>query len=55
MPQMAPISWLTLFVIFNITLILFNIVNYYCFIPKAPSTEKSELPSAIISSMIWLW
>nr|UFR82854.1 ATP synthase F0 subunit 8 [Goliathus goliatus]UFR82893.1 ATP synthase F0 subunit 8 [Mecynorhina torquata ugandensis] len=32
MPQMAPLSWLILFFIFCLTFILFNILNYYCFI-----------------------
>nr|YP_009487735.1 ATP synthase F0 subunit 8 [Anopheles gilesi]AWB98553.1 ATP synthase F0 subunit 8 [Anopheles gilesi] len=31
MPQMAPINWLILFLIFSLTLMVFNILNYYCF------------------------
>nr|YP_010519741.1 ATP synthase F0 subunit 8 [Furcilarnaca wufengensis]UXP34256.1 ATP synthase F0 subunit 8 [Furcilarnaca wufengensis]UXP34338.1 ATP synthase F0 subunit 8 [Furcilarnaca wufengensis]UYA97094.1 ATP synthase F0 subunit 8 [Furcilarnaca wufengensis] len=31
MPQMAPISWLTLFSIFSTTLIFFSLLNYYLF------------------------
>nr|DAZ87537.1 TPA_asm: ATP synthase F0 subunit 8 [Trichosia splendens] len=29
MPQMAPINWLSLFFIFLIIFILFNILNYF--------------------------
>nr|YP_010249752.1 ATP synthase F0 subunit 8 [Clinotanypus yani]QTT60883.1 ATP synthase F0 subunit 8 [Clinotanypus yani] len=54
MPQMAPISWLILFIIFSVTLILFNILNYYCVLPKkSTSTEKtSDFKS---NSLNWKW
>nr|YP_009479338.1 ATP synthase F0 subunit 8 [Sabethes belisarioi]AVV61074.1 ATP synthase F0 subunit 8 [Sabethes belisarioi] len=41
MPQMAPISWLTLFLIFSITLILFNTKIYYCNIIPLPQLSQS--------------
>nr|YP_010533740.1 ATP synthase F0 subunit 8 [Sabethes tarsopus]UXX46891.1 ATP synthase subunit 8 [Sabethes tarsopus] len=41
MPQMAPISWLTLFFIFSITLILFNMKIYYCNIFSLPQLSQS--------------
>nr|ARX95718.1 ATP synthase F0 subunit 8 [Armigeres subalbatus] len=31
MPQMAPINWLILFIIFSMTFMIFNIKNYFCF------------------------
>nr|YP_010296680.1 ATP synthase F0 subunit 8 [Rhagoletis cerasi]UMI33247.1 ATP synthase F0 subunit 8 [Rhagoletis cerasi]UMI33260.1 ATP synthase F0 subunit 8 [Rhagoletis cerasi]UMI33273.1 ATP synthase F0 subunit 8 [Rhagoletis cerasi]WCB98180.1 ATP synthase F0 subunit 8 [Rhagoletis cerasi]WCB98193.1 ATP synthase F0 subunit 8 [Rhagoletis cerasi] len=45
MPQMAPINWLSLFIIFSITFILFNMMNYYLVIPKSPKSmiyKKSD-------------
>nr|ASK85586.1 ATP synthase F0 subunit 8 [Anabropsis (Apteranabropsis) sp. QS-2017] len=52
MPQMAPISWLTLFFIFSTTLILFSIMNYFMISPEAPKSleKKIELPS-----LNWKW
>nr|YP_010249765.1 ATP synthase F0 subunit 8 [Prodiamesa olivacea]QTT60896.1 ATP synthase F0 subunit 8 [Prodiamesa olivacea] len=54
MPQMAPISWLILFLIFTVTLVLFNILNYYCNLPKTVSSseEKSNINN---NSMNWKW
>nr|QNV11805.1 ATP synthase F0 subunit 8 [Quedius lateralis] len=31
MPQMAPMNWLTLFIMFTLIFILFNCMNYYSF------------------------
>nr|AXS65437.1 ATP synthase F0 subunit 8 [Cucujoidea sp. 26 KM-2017] len=31
MPQMAPLSWLTLYIMFTMIFLLFNIINYYSF------------------------
>nr|YP_010397528.1 ATP synthase F0 subunit 8 [Boreoheptagyia alulasetosa]UQJ73437.1 ATP synthase F0 subunit 8 [Boreoheptagyia alulasetosa] len=54
MPQMAPISWLILFILFSLTLIMFNILNYYCALPKTLNTsEKSS--SFNTSSLNWKW
>nr|QHD47875.1 ATP synthase F0 subunit 8 [Peltoperlopsis cebuano] len=42
MPQMAPISWLTLFLVFSMIFLVFNTMNYFCYLPPSPSsTEKS--------------
>nr|YP_010625171.1 ATP synthase F0 subunit 8 [Limatus durhamii]WBG72611.1 ATP synthase subunit 8 [Limatus durhamii] len=41
MPQMAPISWLILFIIFSFTLMMFNMKIYYCNIPMMPQLKKS--------------
>nr|YP_010397593.1 ATP synthase F0 subunit 8 [Boreoheptagyia zhengi]UQJ73671.1 ATP synthase F0 subunit 8 [Boreoheptagyia zhengi] len=55
MPQMAPISWLILFILFSLTLILFNILNYYCSLPKnLSSSEPSSLMNSS-NSMNWKW
>uniref|UniRef100_A0AAU8L174 ATP synthase complex subunit 8 n=1 Tax=Cyphochilus crataceus TaxID=1453293 RepID=A0AAU8L174_9SCAR len=29
MPQMSPLSWLSLFMVFSSTLVLFNSMNYF--------------------------
>nr|YP_010022527.1 ATP synthase F0 subunit 8 [Fannia scalaris]QOP39375.1 ATP synthase F0 subunit 8 [Fannia scalaris] len=39
MPQMAPISWLSLFIIFSITFMIFNMMNYYSFNPSMPKSN----------------
>nr|QNE85651.1 ATP synthase F0 subunit 8 [Poecilobothrus nobilitatus] len=53
MPQMAPLSWLSLYIMFSITLILFCMVNYFIFIPLAPKKSKSEKMTK--SSFNWKW
>nr|UZC53679.1 ATP synthase F0 subunit 8 [Ultragryllacris sp. 1 JL-2022a] len=52
MPQMAPISWLTLFFIFSLTLILFSTTNYYFLSPSAPSPSTS---TTLKSTLTWKW
>nr|UOU84892.1 ATP synthase F0 subunit 8 [Themira lucida] len=53
MPQMAPISWLSLFIMFSITFLLFNILNYYSFLPTSPKqSESSKIHS---SPFNWKW
>nr|QHD47862.1 ATP synthase F0 subunit 8 [Nemoura papilla] len=52
MPQMAPISWLTLFIAFSLILLIFNFVNYYSFLPKTPEIAQKSIPS---NSMNWKW
>nr|QLY90256.1 ATP synthase F0 subunit 8 [Fannia armata] len=54
MPQMAPIGWLSLFIIFSITFMIFNMMNYYSFnssMPKSNLTEKTYS----INSLNWKW
>nr|YP_010254866.1 ATP synthase F0 subunit 8 [Amphinemura claviloba]QUA05812.1 ATP synthase F0 subunit 8 [Amphinemura claviloba] len=52
MPQMAPISWLTLFIAFSLILLIFNFVNYYSFLPKSPEITQKTISS---NSMNWKW
>nr|QZI85396.1 ATP synthase F0 subunit 8 [Limnophyes minimus] len=55
MPQMSPISWLTLFIMFSITFMLFNILNYYCF-NKTNKTLSSEMDSKMKTNFLnWKW
>nr|YP_004934834.1 ATP synthase F0 subunit 8 [Trichocera bimacula]AET13098.1 ATP synthase F0 subunit 8 [Trichocera bimacula] len=54
MPQMAPLSWLILFIIFSITLILFNVMNYFMYIPSYLKSE-SEQKNIKSNSLNWKW
>nr|YP_010321741.1 ATP synthase F0 subunit 8 [Asiagomphus coreanus]UKO32835.1 ATP synthase F0 subunit 8 [Asiagomphus coreanus] len=53
MPQMAPMSWLLLFLFFTMMLIMFNTMNYYLFIPKIESRKTSA--TSKILNMSWKW
>nr|YP_010697687.1 ATP synthase F0 subunit 8 [Hypoderma sinense]WCF76315.1 ATP synthase F0 subunit 8 [Hypoderma sinense] len=54
MPQMSPISWLSLFIMFSMTFMLFNMMNYYCFIPHMPKSKLINNNNKMIS-MNWKW
>nr|YP_006575994.1 ATP synthase F0 subunit 8 [Tropisternus sp. BYU-CO166]ACZ58508.1 ATP synthase F0 subunit 8 [Tropisternus sp. BYU-CO166] len=46
MPQMAPINWISLFIMFSMIFILFNSMNYFSFnypIKKYKTTMKKKL------------
>nr|YP_010946599.1 ATP synthase F0 subunit 8 [Margattea spinosa]WGO57317.1 ATP synthase F0 subunit 8 [Margattea spinosa] len=38
MPQMMPLNWLFLFMLFMLTLLMFNILNYFQPVPTPLST-----------------
>uniref|UniRef100_A0AAU7BA37 ATP synthase complex subunit 8 n=1 Tax=Pallidoplectron sp. TaxID=3143696 RepID=A0AAU7BA37_9ORTH len=52
MPQMAPISWLLMFILFSITLLTFCSSNYFLF-STLPS--KSSVKEININSFNWKW
>nr|QHZ87539.1 ATP synthase F0 subunit 8 [Parafronurus sp. XL-2019] len=52
MPQMAPLSWLTLFTVFSLTLILFGIVNYFLTSPNAPESTSTQFKTQPFN---WKW
>nr|URH16447.1 ATP synthase F0 subunit 8 [Kalotermitidae sp. A SH-2022a] len=52
MPQMMPMSWLTLFIMFSATLLLFASTNYYTSIPKSKHTKKTPITKKMMS---WKW
>nr|ATN40440.1 ATP synthase F0 subunit 8 [Xizicus howardi] len=54
MPQMAPMSWLFLFSMFSIALILFTIINYFFTIYQPLSSSQEVSPLANIS-LNWKW
>nr|UQS75806.1 ATP synthase F0 subunit 8 [Bombylius sp.] len=53
MPQMAPISWLTLFIVFSFTFLMFNMMNYFSFLPPTPQSSKSLKIQQ--NPMNWKW
>nr|ALO76814.1 ATP synthase F0 subunit 8 [Agrilus biguttatus] len=46
MPQMAPMSWLSLFIIFSITFSVISMFNYYFLIyqPTLSTSQKKLMP-----------
>nr|YP_010265773.1 ATP synthase F0 subunit 8 [Coquillettidia nigricans]UIS24527.1 ATP synthase subunit 8 [Coquillettidia nigricans] len=54
MPQMAPISWLIMFIIFSITMVIFNIKNYYCFFYNSSKIMNSNITYKT-KIMNWQW
>nr|YP_004934862.1 ATP synthase F0 subunit 8 [Paracladura trichoptera]AET13113.1 ATP synthase F0 subunit 8 [Paracladura trichoptera] len=54
MPQMSPLKWLTLFMMFSFILLLFNIMNY--FIYHNPYINNLNLKKNIFNTtMPWKW
>nr|AVN67594.1 ATP synthase F0 subunit 8 [Anallacta methanoides] len=53
MPQMMPLSWLTLYMFFSMTLLLFSFMNYYSYIPKNYSINNNNNKKMI--QMHWKW
>nr|QUB07075.1 ATP synthase F0 subunit 8 [Cryptocephalus flavolimbatus] len=51
MPQMAPLNWLTLFIMFYIYLMLFSSLNYFFF----AKTSIKILIKKSSKKMNWLW
>nr|AIY61584.1 ATP synthase F0 subunit 8 [Glyptotermes satsumensis] len=52
MPQMMPLSWVTLFIVFSAALILFSAMNYYSHIPKTKTTKETKITT---KKMNWKW
>nr|YP_010587278.1 ATP synthase F0 subunit 8 [Allobaccha apicalis]WAB45758.1 ATP synthase F0 subunit 8 [Allobaccha apicalis] len=53
MPQMAPISWLSLFIFFSLIFIMFNLMNYFIYTPL--SSKSKNFNKIITNSMNWKW
>nr|YP_010024738.1 ATP synthase F0 subunit 8 [Pseudothemis zonata]QOQ35033.1 ATP synthase F0 subunit 8 [Pseudothemis zonata] len=53
MPQMAPMSWIMLFIFFSLMLVIINILNYYLFNPKITLTNNDF--KSCKKKMNWLW
>nr|YP_002640590.1 ATP synthase F0 subunit 8 [Hydroscapha granulum]CAM35434.1 ATP synthase F0 subunit 8 [Hydroscapha granulum] len=56
MPQMAPMNWLILFILFSVIFLLFNMINYFIMKNESSnlSIEHSFKPTSK-KSMIWKW
>nr|YP_009663919.1 ATP synthase F0 subunit 8 [Synthesiomyia nudiseta]QCW07952.1 ATP synthase F0 subunit 8 [Synthesiomyia nudiseta] len=54
MPQMAPIGWLSLFIIFSMAFIMFNIMNYYSYMPSMPKSNLIDKKKSF-NSYNWKW
>nr|ARH54146.1 ATP synthase F0 subunit 8 [Bromius obscurus] len=52
MPQMAPINWLTLYLLFIIILIMFIIMNYFS---KIFLTKKHLMKNKSLIQYNWKW
>nr|WHM51891.1 ATP synthase F0 subunit 8 [Stolotermes ruficeps] len=52
MPQMMPLSWLTLMLMFSMIFLLFNSMNYFSstMIPKGTATTEKTT-----EKMNWKW
>nr|QIV24786.1 ATP synthase F0 subunit 8 [Analophus parallelus] len=51
MPQMAPLNWLILAIIFTLVFLFFNVVNYFSF---SYNTKTDKHPKKEISTN-WKW
>nr|YP_010472513.1 ATP synthase F0 subunit 8 [Harpalus anxius]UVG42137.1 ATP synthase F0 subunit 8 [Harpalus anxius] len=53
MPQMAPMNWLFLYLMFTIIFLLFNFLNYYMFLIK---NKKNMIKNNYINKILeWKW
>nr|YP_010946976.1 ATP synthase F0 subunit 8 [Symplocodes ridleyi]WGO57733.1 ATP synthase F0 subunit 8 [Symplocodes ridleyi] len=52
MPQMMPLSWLSLYLFFSSILMLFTFMNYYTYIPL-PQSSKTSMKK--IKTVNWKW
>nr|ANJ70234.1 ATP synthase F0 subunit 8 [Calathus melanocephalus] len=53
MPQMAPMNWLFLYIMFTLIFLMFNFLNYYMFMIKNPSNIKEN--NYISKILNWKW
>nr|YP_010464239.1 ATP synthase F0 subunit 8 [Borboresthes tibialis]UUL71616.1 ATP synthase F0 subunit 8 [Borboresthes tibialis] len=51
MPQMAPLNWLTLMIMFSIILVMFNVMNFYSFPYKIKGSKMTTKKTTIN----WKW
>nr|YP_009441672.1 ATP synthase F0 subunit 8 [Amara communis]AOY39191.1 ATP synthase F0 subunit 8 [Amara communis] len=53
MPQMAPMNWLFLYIMFNMIFLMFNFLNYYMFLIK--NTMNTFKNKNITKKLNWKW
>nr|YP_009545531.1 ATP synthase F0 subunit 8 [Penaeus latisulcatus]AYO45609.1 ATP synthase F0 subunit 8 [Penaeus latisulcatus] len=52
MPQMAPLLWLNLFLMFSATFVMFIILNYFI---KVPAKIEKSPSTPLKTEMTWKW
>nr|YP_009689568.1 ATP synthase F0 subunit 8 [Paratrichobius longicrus]QEG77647.1 ATP synthase F0 subunit 8 [Paratrichobius longicrus] len=52
MPQMSPMNWILLMIMFSMIFFFFLMINYFSFNPKMPSFLKSNFKT---KKMNWKW
>nr|UYG49029.1 ATP synthase F0 subunit 8 [Abscondita chinensis] len=48
MPQMAPLSWLNLFILFIFIFLMFNMMNYFSLMYQKKNTNNKKMLKNII-------
>nr|AML25597.1 ATP synthase F0 subunit 8 [Staphylinidae sp. BMNH 1274640] len=51
MPQMAPMNWLSLFIMFSLIFIMFNSINYFSLLYNSKLTKFNKT----LKKMNWKW
>nr|YP_010538749.1 ATP synthase F0 subunit 8 [Pristolycus diversecostatus]UYE92360.1 ATP synthase F0 subunit 8 [Pristolycus diversecostatus] len=51
MPQMAPLSWLNLFMFFIMVFMMFNMMNYFSLMYKNKSLNQQKTKK----TFLWKW
>nr|QIV24799.1 ATP synthase F0 subunit 8 [Xixuthrus sp. ANIC_25-067096] len=51
MPQMAPLNWLILAILFTLIFLIFNVLNYFVFKYEIKSFKTIKTPITIT----WKW
>nr|YP_009142392.1 ATP synthase F0 subunit 8 [Squilloides leptosquilla]AKH03051.1 ATP synthase F0 subunit 8 [Squilloides leptosquilla] len=52
MPQMAPLMWLNLYILFFSIFLLFIMMNYFTYMPNMKDQETSKYET---QQMNWKW
>nr|ASN65902.1 ATP synthase F0 subunit 8 [Platychile pallida] len=52
MPQMAPMNWMFLYMLFILIFMMMNFLNYYIFLIKSPSSFKKL---HFFKTLNWKW
>nr|YP_003795648.1 ATP synthase F0 subunit 8 [Gomphocerippus rufus]ADB03074.1 ATP synthase F0 subunit 8 [Gomphocerippus rufus] len=53
MPQMSPLMWFSLFILFSITMIMFNQMNFFSFKPHTINSTKKMMTK--MKNQTWKW
>nr|WLG71237.1 ATP synthase F0 subunit 8 [Rhithrodytes pantaleonii] len=52
MPQMAPMNWLILYILFSMIFLIFNFMNYYSFLISKKTNKKNFYMKKMLN---WKW